>query len=176
MESFWPIKLSHLWNKKSKLSRYWESIQLTLNIESLWHKYSPITRNPGSNFSSASDSTFLVKMTPFLLSVYAPRIKSKIYITHIISFVLCWKNECPRINALSSLYSGPLPLTALRGKETNCRSFSEIKKMRIRKRFSNSRLKRKSDWFSVAFSGIPILKGILKRFKYMPISKENKKK
>ena len=26
---------------------------LTLNIESLWLKYSPITLNPGSNFSSA---------------------------------------------------------------------------------------------------------------------------
>ena len=31
---------------------------LTLNIESIWLKYSPITRNPVSNFSSVSDSTF----------------------------------------------------------------------------------------------------------------------
>ena len=39
--------------------------KLTLNIESIRLKYSPITQNPGSNFSSASDSTFKVKMTPF---------------------------------------------------------------------------------------------------------------
>ena len=45
-------------------SRHWESIdiesqfELTLNIESIWLKYSPITRNLGSNFSFASDSTF----------------------------------------------------------------------------------------------------------------------
>ena len=44
-------------------------ILLTLNIESIWLKYYPITRNPGSNSSSASDSTFWVKMTPFFLSV-----------------------------------------------------------------------------------------------------------
>ena len=30
---------------------------LTLNIESIWLKYSQMTRNPWSNFSSASDST-----------------------------------------------------------------------------------------------------------------------
>ena len=53
MESFWPKKLSHWWN-------------LTLNIESIWLDYSPITRNPGSNFSSASDSIFKVKMIQFL--------------------------------------------------------------------------------------------------------------
>ena len=29
-----------------------------LSIESIWLKYSPITQNPGSNFSSACDSTF----------------------------------------------------------------------------------------------------------------------
>ena len=31
---------------------------LTLNIESIWLKYSPITLKPGSNFSSASDGQF----------------------------------------------------------------------------------------------------------------------
>ena len=34
--------------------------KLTLNIESIWHKYfaiNTINRNPGSNFSSACDST-----------------------------------------------------------------------------------------------------------------------
>ena len=50
-----------------KLTHYWESIRIDsllrvhsnwLNIESIWLKYSPITRNPGSNFSSASDSIF----------------------------------------------------------------------------------------------------------------------
>ena len=54
------------------IGEYLSQIQidnLTLNIESIWLKYSTITRNPGSNFSSASDSTFKVKMTPFLLSV-----------------------------------------------------------------------------------------------------------
>ena len=38
--------------------------QIDFNIESIWLKWSPIIRNPGSNFSSASDSTFYVKMTP----------------------------------------------------------------------------------------------------------------
>ena len=28
-------------------------VNLTLNIESIWLKYSPITRNPGSNFDYA---------------------------------------------------------------------------------------------------------------------------
>ena len=40
---------------------------LTLNIESIWLIYSTMTRNPWSNFCSASDSTFWVKMTPFFL-------------------------------------------------------------------------------------------------------------
>ena len=31
----------------------------------LTHIFPNITRNPGSNFSSASDSTFWVKVTPF---------------------------------------------------------------------------------------------------------------
>ena len=43
--------------------------QLTLIIESIWLKYSPITLNPGSNFSSASDSTFKSKWLYFYLSV-----------------------------------------------------------------------------------------------------------
>ena len=45
---------------------------LTLNIESIWLKYSSIiyTRNPGSNISSISDSTFKVKKTLFFLSVW----------------------------------------------------------------------------------------------------------
>ena len=33
-------------------------VKLTLNIKSIWLKCFPITRNPGSDFSSASDSTF----------------------------------------------------------------------------------------------------------------------
>ena len=33
-------------------------INLTRNIGSIWFKYSPITQNSGSNFSSATDSTF----------------------------------------------------------------------------------------------------------------------
>ena len=32
-------------------------VNLTLNVESIWLKYSPITRNSSSNSSSASDST-----------------------------------------------------------------------------------------------------------------------
>ena len=42
---------------------------LTVNIDSIGLKYSPITRNPGSNFSFVSGSTFKVKMTPLFLSV-----------------------------------------------------------------------------------------------------------
>ena len=46
----------HIW---VKLTRYWESnSELTRYIELIWLKYSPMTRNTGSNFSSASDSTF----------------------------------------------------------------------------------------------------------------------
>ena len=45
-------------------------LKLTLNIESIWLKYSPITRNPELNFSSASDSTFQVKMTQFFFQCY----------------------------------------------------------------------------------------------------------
>ena len=45
-------------------------VKLTLNIESIWLQYSPITQNPGSNFSSASDSTFWVKMTPFFFQYF----------------------------------------------------------------------------------------------------------
>ena len=42
MESFWPTEyLENIW---VKLTRYWESI-LTFNIESIWLKYFPITRN-----------------------------------------------------------------------------------------------------------------------------------
>ena len=39
------------------------SVNLTLNVESIWLKYSPVTHFAGSNFSSASDSSFYVKMT-----------------------------------------------------------------------------------------------------------------
>ena len=51
------------------LSQINSNFKLTLNIESIWLKYFPINRNSGSNFSSASDSTFYVKMTQFFLSV-----------------------------------------------------------------------------------------------------------
>ena len=44
-------------------------VNLSFIIESIWLRYPSITRNPGSNFSSTSDSTFYVKMTPFFLSV-----------------------------------------------------------------------------------------------------------
>ena len=39
----------------------WKTVIFSVNLiytESIWLKYSPITRNPGSNFSSASVSTF----------------------------------------------------------------------------------------------------------------------
>ena len=55
---FEPIWLSML----SQLdSQCW--VNLTLNVESIWLKYSPATYFAGSIFSSASDSTFYVKMT-----------------------------------------------------------------------------------------------------------------
>ena len=41
----------------------------TRDSGSIWLKYSTITQNPGSNFSSASDSTFKSIMTPFSFSV-----------------------------------------------------------------------------------------------------------
>ena len=45
-------------------------VNSTLNIESIRLKYYPIIHNLGSNFSSACDSKFQVKMTPFFLSVH----------------------------------------------------------------------------------------------------------
>ena len=40
-------------------TKIWYGILSSWKIfESIWLKYSPITQNPGSNFSSASDSTF----------------------------------------------------------------------------------------------------------------------
>ena len=44
-----PTKWSHF---DLKLTQYWESS---------WLKYSPVTRNSGSNFSATSDSTFWSK-------------------------------------------------------------------------------------------------------------------
>ena len=44
---------------------------MTLNIESIWLKYSPITRKPGSNFSSTIDSTFRSKWLHFSFSDYS---------------------------------------------------------------------------------------------------------
>ena len=68
---------SQFWNWLSILSQYdsninWESIlKLTLKIESVWLNYSPTTRNPGSNFSSTSDSTYRSKWLHFF-SIHAP--------------------------------------------------------------------------------------------------------
>ena len=60
-----------------------------LNIESIELKYFPITRNPGSNFSSASDSTFKVKMTQFFLSVYKRFSRSFVV---LMRFIHSWNN------------------------------------------------------------------------------------
>ena len=38
-------------------------VNLTLNVETIWLKYSTVTHFAGSNFSSANDSNFYVKMT-----------------------------------------------------------------------------------------------------------------
>ena len=62
VESIWLSMLSQF------DSQCW--VNSTLNVESIWLKYSPVTHFAGSNFSSASDSTFYVKMTYFFLSVY----------------------------------------------------------------------------------------------------------
>ena len=61
VESIWLSMLSQF------DSQCW--VNSTLNVESIWLKYSPVTHFAGSNFSSASDSTFYVKMT-FFFSVY----------------------------------------------------------------------------------------------------------
>ena len=55
VEPFWPSMLSQ------SDSQCW--VNLTLHVESIWLKYSPVTHFAGLNFSSASDSTFLVKVT-----------------------------------------------------------------------------------------------------------------
>ena len=57
VEPIWLSMFSQL------VSQCW--VNLTLNVESIWLKYSPVTHFGGSNFSSASDSTFYVKMTYF---------------------------------------------------------------------------------------------------------------
>ena len=51
------------------LNKYWTKIRPRIPsnwriFESIGLKYSSITRNPGSNFNSTSDSYFYVKMTP----------------------------------------------------------------------------------------------------------------
>ena len=84
MKSFLPKKLSHWLNSKStgdseKLENIY--VNLIFNIESIWLKYSSITRNPGSNFISASDSTLQVKMTPFFLSVFVQLSRKRVWIT-----------------------------------------------------------------------------------------------
>ena len=67
-----------------KLTQHWESnwhniesqIDSTLRVklpqhwESNWLKYSPVTHFARSNYNSASDSTFIAKMTQFFLSVH----------------------------------------------------------------------------------------------------------
>ena len=74
MESFWPKKLRELkfdlgFRVIGKYVSQIDSI-LRVNLNELWKSsqfeyYSPITRNLGSNFSSASVSTFWVKMIHF---------------------------------------------------------------------------------------------------------------
>ena len=78
VESIWLSMLSHFDSQcwfimTLNVESVWLSIfsqldsqcwvNLTLNVESIWLKYSPVTHFAGSNFSSASDSTFYVKMT-----------------------------------------------------------------------------------------------------------------
>ena len=80
IDSILRVKLTRYWESnwldiesqidsilRVKITRYWESIwldierqidNLNLNIDSIWLKYSSITRNPGSNFSPTSDSIF----------------------------------------------------------------------------------------------------------------------
>ena len=51
------------------IGEYFES-NLLYQIEKQFDsKYSPIIPNPGANCSSTSDSTFEVKMTPFVFAV-----------------------------------------------------------------------------------------------------------
>ena len=79
-------------NWLDKLTRYWESV---------WLKCSLLTRNLGSNYSSACDSTFKVKMTTFFLSVRLfPGIHKQILMIqrirdYFISFLfLFWYRVC----------------------------------------------------------------------------------
>ena len=94
---YWPQIITDLrkfdlsnWTRESlstlrvKLTQHWESnwlnieslidstlrVKLTQNWESNWLKYSPVTHFARSNYSSASDSTFNVKMTQFF-SLYS---------------------------------------------------------------------------------------------------------
>ena len=67
-----------------KWTQYWESnwlniesqidstlrVKLTQHWESNWLKYSPVTHFARSNYNSASDSTFKVKITQFFFSVH----------------------------------------------------------------------------------------------------------
>ena len=48
-------------------------VNLTLNIESIWLKYSPITQNPGSNFSSEVTQLFRSKWLNFSFSDKLPQ-------------------------------------------------------------------------------------------------------
>ena len=74
LEAIWHLHSSLHWKKKLShlylLTRYYESIQkLTLNIESVWLKYSPITRNPRVEFYFLVTQLFGSKWLNFFFSV-----------------------------------------------------------------------------------------------------------
>ena len=74
MESFWPKKLSHFSELKfgPKIPSNWRIFESNwLDIESQFYPniLQLLMQNSGSNFSSASDTTFKVKMIPIFLSV-----------------------------------------------------------------------------------------------------------
>ena len=57
-KSNWLDIESQINNVTLNIESICQIVNFTLNVESIWLKHSPITRNPVSNFSSTSDSTF----------------------------------------------------------------------------------------------------------------------
>ena len=67
IESFWPKKLG--WILIPPVTQLFKSTEFFLSVH--WEKnWVILTYKVGSNFVSASDSTFKVKMTHFFLSVH----------------------------------------------------------------------------------------------------------
>ena len=69
-------------------------VNLILNIDTIWIKYSPMTRNPGSNFSSPVTQLFRSKWLYFFQCSYMPSQLQGIHQMHLTRlFRRCWLQD-----------------------------------------------------------------------------------